>query len=216
MNGKGTPMAAAGKAEYFQRELSFEEKFFHPGPAGKSLEAGCGNGVFQQRLGLDSYGLDLDLGYLQANPCRHLVCAYMERMPFKDACFDHAYAITSLQYTDFGKAFAELLRVTRKGGRIGFTLPNAFSLAGLHRALLLLLNHYRFQGKPLPRPKMEATPWLTARVLGDARVKAVKASGSEVAFYPWGKGHWPWLEARLPCFLKVLFGREVFYLLEKR
>jgi len=206
----------AGKADYFQRELPFEEKFFLPCPAGKSVEAGCGNGVFQQRLGLDSYGLDLDPGYLQANPCKNLVCAYIEHMPFKDACFDNAYAITSLQYTDFCKAFTELLRVTRKGGYIGFTLPNAFSLAGLHRTLLLLLNRYRFQGKPLPRPKMQATPWLTAKVLGDARVKTVKASGSEVAFFPLGKGHWPWLEARLPNFLKVWFGREVFYLLRKR
>ncbi|HIH16643.1 MAG TPA: class I SAM-dependent methyltransferase [Candidatus Diapherotrites archaeon] len=207
------------KSEYFVRAPTFERDFFLPFKGKKNLELGCGNGIFQRLLGLDSFGLDIDLGYLRANPCRHLVCASIDDTPLKEESFDSVFVIGALEYANYPKGFGEVLRVTKKGGFLCFTLPNLLSIASLHRFILIALNHYSFKGEPLPRQKTYANPFTSFAMLFDNRFKVVKMSGAEVFFTVIpikGKCVIPALEALLPNFVKILFGRETYYILQKK
>jgi ubiquinone biosynthesis O-methyltransferase len=94
------------------------------------LDVGCGDGVLSARLaqeGAQVTGLDSDPRTLEAARRRTssakirptFVCGSAETLPFPDGSFDIAVAITVLcLLSDPEKAFREMARVLRPGGRI--------------------------------------------------------------------------------------------------
>jgi ubiquinone/menaquinone biosynthesis C-methylase UbiE len=61
----------------------------------------------------------------------------VERLPYRDAHFDGAYACSVLEYADdLELALRELNRVVRNDGHLVFNLPNAFSVFRIGRALV--------------------------------------------------------------------------------
>ena len=102
------------------------------------LDVGCGTGHFTRALassGLVVAGLDPDAGMIryareQAGPRERYLTGTAESLPFADACFDGAVAITSFCFiADPLRALSELVRVTRH--RVVLGLLNRHSL--LHR-----------------------------------------------------------------------------------
>jgi ubiquinone/menaquinone biosynthesis C-methylase UbiE len=95
---------------------------------GRVLEVGCGTGMLLQRLACrgDTVGVDVSAGMLKkaaahvgrTGACT-LVRADAQKLPFKDDSFDSTvstFALTAVP--DLDGAMAEMLRVTRDGGRL--------------------------------------------------------------------------------------------------
>lgn len=102
------------------------------------LDAGCGTGYFTRALArerLEMVGLDPDPAAIRfarsrAAPRERYVIGDAQALPFANARFDYAVAITSLCFiADQARALRELARVTR--GRVALGLLNRHSL--LHR-----------------------------------------------------------------------------------
>lgn len=109
---------------------------------GRAMDVGCGTGRFSAALaGCAVTGVDPDPGMLRLARGRTTAgCARasIEHLPFPDGCFDVALAVTVLEFVpDPAAAFAELARVTRRGGRIVVGALNPRSPWGLanHRRL---------------------------------------------------------------------------------
>lgn len=113
------------------------------GPIGsrRILDAGCGTGRLAAALasaGARVVGLDADEGMLAVARRRvrgPLVAGDVTRLPFRDGAFDLAVAVTVLEFVaDPDRAFAELVRVLRPGGRVVVGALNPRSPWGLvHR-----------------------------------------------------------------------------------
>jgi SAM-dependent methyltransferase len=101
------------------------------------LEVGCGAGQCSRWLlgrGAHPIGLDLSIRQLQhsarldeATGLRvAVVCATATRLPFSDACFDHAFsAFGALPFVaDVERVMREVARVVRAGGRWVFSVPH--------------------------------------------------------------------------------------------
>ena len=89
------------------------------------LDAGCGTGRFAAELadlGATVIGVDADPSMLGlASPRLEGRCAraHVESLPFPDGTFDVVMAITVLEFvSDPATVMAELVRVTRPGGRV--------------------------------------------------------------------------------------------------
>jgi SAM-dependent methyltransferase len=104
------------------------------------LDVGCGTGRFTAALeaaGAQVTGLDRDPAMLQL--ARHRTRARLLRadahaVPLDDDTFDLAVAITLLEFADRAEqVIAELVRVTRPGGRIAVAALNPHSPWGLVR-----------------------------------------------------------------------------------
>jgi ubiquinone/menaquinone biosynthesis C-methylase UbiE len=99
-----------------------------PFAQGRVLEVGCGTGALLQRLAgrRDAVGVDVSVGMLNKAAARlgrngagRLVRADAQRLPFKDGSFDAAlstFALTAVP--DLHAALAEMVRVTRDGGKV--------------------------------------------------------------------------------------------------
>jgi SAM-dependent methyltransferase len=95
-------------------------------PAGRLLDVGCGTGQllgeFAAQFPIDPYGLDPSAAMLEVARERlagaKLVQASAERIPFADAFFDCAVMLFVVHHLDRPRAFAELHRVLRPGGRL--------------------------------------------------------------------------------------------------
>jgi SAM-dependent methyltransferase len=88
-------------------------------------DAGCGTGRFAARLeseGAHVTGADQDPVALEIARTRisgELVESDVQQLPFPDAGFDVTFAVTVCEFTiDPGTTVAELVRVTRPGGRV--------------------------------------------------------------------------------------------------
>ncbi len=106
-------------------------------PNTRALDVGCGLGFplteLSMRLGSTSvvYGIDPWLGALRRNKQKleiyeiensAIICGYAEFLPFRDRVFNLITSNNGLNNVkDLVKAFAEIARVTERGGQLVFT-----------------------------------------------------------------------------------------------
>jgi len=103
---------------------------------GRVLDAGCGPGVYTDRLseaGYEIYGVDASEGMIALARAKHFKNAKffvgsVDDLKFQDTFFDAILCIGVLEYLkDVEKAIKEAARVIRPGGIAIFTVPNAQS-----------------------------------------------------------------------------------------
>jgi len=98
----------------------------------KILDVGCGHGDLLKDIFAKtqhSYGIDPDANAVARNRIlQHASVATVEKMPFEDDFFDVvalAWVVEHLE--DPKKAFAEIFRVLKPGGKVVFLTPNAWN-----------------------------------------------------------------------------------------
>lgn len=146
------------------------------------LEIGCGNGAFARELverGAVLVAADFSPSAVaQARAEVPATCEVMiadvQDLPFPSGRFDLVVSLETLEHVPFPeRGLAELVRVTRPGGRLIITTPNYLSLMGLWRvALRLVGRRYAELGQPINQPLMLFRRVLSLRRLG-CRVDAV-------------------------------------------
>jgi ubiquinone/menaquinone biosynthesis C-methylase UbiE len=98
-------------------------------PDGRALDVGCGTGAVAQRLAERGYqvtGVDPSEGMLEVmrrrSPPSTAVRASGTELPFEDGRFDLVYTVAALHHiaepVAVAQTLAEMVRVTRPGGRI--------------------------------------------------------------------------------------------------
>ncbi len=137
----------------------------------RALDAGCGTGRFGALLeegGARVVGLDADPGMLAVAAERlpgPLVLGDVRDLPFRDAAFDLAIAVTVLEFVDVpARAVDELARVVRRGGRIVVGALSPASPWGLAH-----------------RRRLHEPPWDRARFLPAAELRALGARHGRIA-----------------------------------
>lgn len=146
------------------------------------LEIGCGRGAFArwlQEQGADVTAADfspaaVELAARLLGPETPALVADVQQLPFPDEHFDVVVSLETLEHVpDPAAGLAELVRVTRHGGRLVVTTPNYLNLLGLYRiALRLAGRRFTEGGQPINQPLILAGRVLRLRRLG-CRVDAV-------------------------------------------
>lgn len=118
-------------------ELDHIMDLLAPGRRDRILDVGCGTGIFTESyLQQDARvtGVDLSIEMLRYGVRKPGLgrllpaVADMRRLPFADGAFDKTVSITALEFVADGRrAVQELLRVTRKGGRLVIATLNRLS-----------------------------------------------------------------------------------------
>ena len=123
-----------------------------------------------------------------------MIVADIENLAFADGTFDVAISLETLEHVPHPeRGLAELVRVTRPGGRIVVTTPNYFSLLGLYRCYRNWTGRpYTEVGQPINHPL-----WLIDRV------RALKKLGCKVDVID-GCGHYFYFPGREPARMKSL------------
>ena len=110
--------------------------------ATRLLEVGYGSGVFMPELARYTdalYGADVHhngaavTATLAANDCpARLVTASAGALPYRDGSFDTVVTVSTLEFVpDVAAAVAELVRVTRAGGRLVIVTPGQSAMLDL-------------------------------------------------------------------------------------
>jgi 2-polyprenyl-3-methyl-5-hydroxy-6-metoxy-1,4-benzoquinol methylase len=128
------------------------------------LEIGCGRGAFAEFLA--DRGANLVAADLSPEAVRfaretlgervECVVADIERIPFPDQSFDLVVSLETVEHATSPKqALAELVRVTKRRGRLIVTTPSYLNLIGVYRVYLRLRGR-RFTegGQPTSQPVM--------------------------------------------------------------
>ena len=112
----------------------------------KVLEIGCNRGLLMQRMeayGADVVGIDLNPKVVQKKIVEKVYEMDASNLNFPDASFDKIYSAHTIEHIpDLTKAFKEMARVLKPGGRIVLIYP-AEPIRGffvLFRALLVYKN----------------------------------------------------------------------------
>lgn len=146
------------------------------------LEIGCGRGAFATylvRAGAHVTAADFSPAAVEltkealAGRGEALV-ADVQALPFPDESFDLVISLETLEHVpEPDRGLAELVRVTRLGGRLIVTTPNYLSIVGLYRVYLRLVGR-RFSeaGQPVNQPLILLSRVRKLRRLG-CRVDAV-------------------------------------------
>ena len=179
----------------------------HLGPlAGAAvLEIGCGRGSFSARIAGDGarrlVAADFSFEAVRVarerigdGPGRGCLVADVMRLPFADGAFDVTCSFETIEHvTDPGRAVAELVRVTRPGGRLIITSPNYLGFAGLYRIYRRLIGRpFTEMGQPINQPLL--LPW---------RVRLLRRLGCRVDLVD-GFGHYLYLPGRRPVRMPLL------------
>ncbi len=188
-----TPIGALVK----ELELALVLEALAPRAGDQILDAGCGTGIFTEPMvatGARLIGLDISLDMLRPAVSRlpaqgfSAVSGTLLELPFPDGSFDHTVSVTALEFIEDGAgALAELLRVTRPGGRMVVATLNALSPWARRRAESAaadsrsLFNHTWFRS---PDELMALVPlpgwWRTAvHFPKDAAVAAARRQEAE-------------------------------------
>lgn len=137
------------------------------------LDAGCGTGRFTHRLEAaraDVVAIDRDASALTIAG-RHAasprMVADLHALPMSDACVDAACAVTVCEFTTAPAAvIAELVRVTRPGGRVVIGSLNPRSPWGWWN-----------------RSQLSGSPWTTARFLDPATLHTLGSRHGHVELH---------------------------------
>lgn len=114
--------------------------------SGKALDVGCGVGQVVHQLdqaGVEAHGVDVSAPNIEkAKQVSERVQLYDgRRLPFADGDFDSVGALNVLEHVDEPEAFiADLVRVTRPGGKVIISSPNFLRVLGFRDY------HYRMRG----------------------------------------------------------------------
>jgi SAM-dependent methyltransferase len=107
-----------------------------PAPGSRILDVGCGTGAFDRQLA-ERLGEGARIDAVDVNPfflreaaelagdlgkCIRFAPGSATALPFPDQTFDCVFSITVLEECDAETAIAEMLRVTRPGGRVGIVV----------------------------------------------------------------------------------------------
>ncbi len=150
------------------------------GPASQAFEGGA-----LAAVGPSGHltGLDPAVGMLErarakasGNPAASFVQGVAEQLPFADASFDVTLDVSALQMTDIDRAIAEMVRVTRPGGRVAHA--GAYRVPGPTPAWVLrwlapvieIARRYRLPPAGLPPEAGEMARRLAAAGLRNVRV----------------------------------------------
>ena len=128
---------------------------------GRVLEAGCGPGVVAPllaRSGSEVHGVDLSIQQLRIAASRDAYSIYvqgdLQSLPYLDDVFDTVIVLGVFEYLEQPLSVVrEIQRVTRPGGQIVLSLPNAWSIPRLwtHFGYLPIQRAWkRIQRKPVP------------------------------------------------------------------
>jgi SAM-dependent methyltransferase len=146
------------------------------------LEIGCGSGAFAKYL--SNQGADLTAADFSPRAVElatkllagraQTVVADVQSLPFPDESFDLVVSLETLEHVpDPDRGLAELVRVTRRGGRLIVTTPNYLGLVGLYRVYLRLTGRrFTEMGQPVNNPLTLVGRVMKLRKLG-CRVDAV-------------------------------------------
>lgn len=96
------------------------------------LDVGCGHSNLLSDIYLktpNTYGIDPDMSAINRNnEIKHIKKSYVEKMPFKDNFFDVVVCAWVLEHLkDPKKAFKEIFRVLKPGGKVIFLTPNSLN-----------------------------------------------------------------------------------------
>lgn len=98
----------------------------------KILDVGCGYGYFMKAVYKKTdftYGIDLDENALKQNKIiKNKICGTVEKLLFSDSYFDLVISAWTLEHLkDPVKAFKEIFRVLKPGGKVIFLTPNIWN-----------------------------------------------------------------------------------------
>ena len=103
---------------------------FREAAHGRVLELGCGAGMYtRELLGANAVvAIDVSKRFLEHARAQiegvAFVRADAHALPFADRSFDAVVSIGIFEYLDRPRAFAEIARVLRHGGKLTFAVPN--------------------------------------------------------------------------------------------
>jgi 2-polyprenyl-3-methyl-5-hydroxy-6-metoxy-1,4-benzoquinol methylase len=130
----------------------------------KVLEIGCGRGGFSKYLlecGADLVAADFSDSAIaiakrllsNVHHCEAIV-ADIQSLPFSNNVFDVVVSLETLEHVpDPDKGLAELVRVTKPGGKLVISTPNYFGLLGLYRTYRELTGRgFTEVGQPINHP----------------------------------------------------------------
>ena len=133
----------------------------------KVLDVGCGNGYFTYYFNqkVKTIGLDFSMNMLKANPCKNLILANANALPFKDNSFDIVFEANLLHHLDDPKkTVMEMKRVSLN--YVIFLEPNNFNPLNL---LFSLINSAEKKVLKFSRKYMQ-------NMVTDAQLKLIELS----------------------------------------
>jgi len=101
-------------------------------PAGKILDAPCGEGALSQRLienKFDVFCVDIDEAYFKLQSVPFTKADLNKPLPFEDGYFDYAVSVEGIEHLENPfSCIREFARVLKKGGSLVITTPNIMSI----------------------------------------------------------------------------------------
>ncbi|HET6444488.1 MAG TPA: class I SAM-dependent methyltransferase [candidate division Zixibacteria bacterium] len=121
--------------------------------SGRVLDNGCGLGTYLEafgRFGQDRYGLEVEFerALISRPKAEGIVQGASETLPFSDSTFEFVLSNEVIEHVaDDAGAMAEMVRVTKPGGRILIFCPNRWYPVEQHG--IYWRGNYRFGNVPL-------------------------------------------------------------------